>query len=252
MRLSLRSRLKQAARSLLIPRGRKQGLMAWRDRFDDMHGLIGRDDPVLIDGGANKGDTVELMLRRFPTASVHAFEPIPALATRLLERFQRVPAVTVHSRALGAEATTIDFHVTANLVSSSALAPSAANRAVHGGMVATAATIRVEQVRLDAIGLARVDGVKLDLQGYELAALRGMEGLLPAMTCLVLEVQFMPMYERQGGFAEINAFLSAHGFTIFNFYELWTRGSGRLESCDVMYARPDAIARVDGMQRTGS
>ena len=252
MRWAPRSWLKQFARSLLIPRGRRHGLMAWRDRFDDLHALVGRADPVLIDGGANKGDTVDLMLRRFPAATVHAFEPIPALATRLRARFGHLPAVTVHQHALGAEVVDLDFHVTTNLVSSSVLPPSTVNRAVHGARVATADTISVAQVRLDGLGLARVDGVKLDLQGYELAALRGMEGLLPTMSCLVLEVQFMPMYERQGGFGEIHAFLVSHGFAVFNFYELWTRRSGRLESCDIMYARPEAIARVDGLSAVGT
>lgn len=252
MPFPLRSWLKQTARSLLIPRGRAHGLLAWRDRFADLRALIGRDDAVLVDGGANKGDTVDLLLRRFPRATVHAFEPIPALVAGLTGRFRANAAVVVHPYALGAEGARIDFHVTANLVSSSALAPSAANRAVHGGRVATAATIPVEQVRLDALGLARVDGVKLDLQGYELAALRGMEGVLPGMTGLVLEVQFMPMYERQGGFGEIHAFLDGHGFALFNIYEPWTRRSGRLESCDLLYARPSAIARVDGDPEAGS
>src|SRR4051812_1804618 len=98
--------------------------MAFRDRIADLRALVGRDDAVIVDGGANKGDITDLFLRRFAAPSIHAFEPIPELAERLRARYARRPNVVVHQSALGREAGEVSFHVTANVVSSSVLPPS--------------------------------------------------------------------------------------------------------------------------------
>ncbi len=239
-----RSWLKQTARHLLIRRGRRHGLMAFRDRIRDLRMLIGKDAATIVDGGANKGDITDLFLRTFCGATIHAFEPIPALAERLRRRYARTPTVVVHQTALGRESGDIAFHVTANVVSSSVLPPSDTNLSVHGQNVETTERIVVRQERLDEALPGTVDVVKLDLQGYELPALEGMQKLFPRIGCLLIEVEFMPMYEGQALFPRIHQLMTDHGYRLFNFYELWTRPSGQLEAADALYINPEIAARV--------
>ncbi|MFH0938675.1 MAG: FkbM family methyltransferase [Planctomycetota bacterium] len=235
MTILFRSVLKQLARRVLIPRGRKHGLMAMRDRIADLAMLAGVETPIIVDGGANKGEITDLFLRQFKNPIIHAFEPIPALAEQLRACYRKVPNVVVHEVALGEEERQVDFHVTQNLVSSSVLKPSATNLLIHRQNVATMETISVRQTRLDREITGAVDILKLDLQGFELPALRGCGALLPKIKTILLEVEFLPMYEGQALFGDIDAFLRTNGFQLFNFYEIWTRPEGCLESADAIY-----------------
>jgi hypothetical protein len=45
---------------------------------DDYRGLVGvtaRDDPVVVDVGANRGQSIASLKHLFPNSTIHAFEP---------------------------------------------------------------------------------------------------------------------------------------------------------------------------------
>jgi FkbM family methyltransferase len=44
---------------------------------DAIHALVGRDDPIILEIGANNGNTTLEMLRAMPNAKIYAFEPDP-------------------------------------------------------------------------------------------------------------------------------------------------------------------------------
>jgi FkbM family methyltransferase len=56
--------------------------------------------------------------------------------------------------------------------------------------------------------------VKLDLQGGELAALRGAIGVLSATSACEVELSFAELYDDQGSWQEVVAFLAAAGFAL--------------------------------------
>ena len=53
------------------------------DPFADMHVLIGQDEPLILDVGANVGQSIEAFRSWFPDAHIHSFEPSPATFARL-------------------------------------------------------------------------------------------------------------------------------------------------------------------------
>jgi len=63
----------------------------------------------------------------------------------------------------------------------------------------------------------RVDFLKLDVQGYELAVLQGAPNALRQTLVLHTEVEFVEMYVGQPLFAEIDAFLRQSGFIFHRF-----------------------------------
>jgi len=80
------------------------------------------------------------------------------------------------------------------------------------------ATHAVETRRLDDIeGLERIDFLKLDVQGAELDVLRGAGHLLKDMLVVQAEVEFLPLYEGQPLFADVDAFMRASGFQFHAF-----------------------------------
>lgn len=213
------------------------GRMAARDRFADIRTRLKGEHPVIVDGGANCGGMTDLFLRQYSSPTIHAFEPIPELARQLTDRFAAHPNITIHGVALGAETKTVNFNVVANLVSSSVLFPSEINRAIHGERMDIRQIAAVQQVRLDEVlgSNCDVDLLKLDLQGYELEALKGCGGLLERIKIITTEIEFVTLYDGQPLFADIDSYLCSRGFRLLNLYELYTHPDGQLTAGDAVY-----------------
>lgn len=73
----------------------------------------------------------------------------------------------------------------------------------------------------------KVDFVKLDIQGGELDALKGLEESLNDCLGMEIEVEFSEMYNSQPLFGDIHNFLSSKGFYFFDFVNLcrWERNA---------------------------
>jgi FkbM family methyltransferase len=231
------SRLKTALR---VFRGEvifqpSHGKMAVRDRLSEIKSRITNPRPLIIDGGANIGSITDTLLGYYPSAAIHAFEPIPHLADALRTKYARRPNVVVHAKALGAEPKTLTFHQLNNIGASSFLKPTGITKKYHGHKVDVSIELAVEQVRLDDVVDGGIDILKLDLQGYELEALKGAERSLPSTKLILIEVEFVPLYENQPLFGDIDVFLREQGFSLLNLYELWTHPDGQLTSGDAIY-----------------
>lgn len=146
--------------------------------------LIGRANPVALDIGANVGHHT-LYLASF-CAEVHAFEPYAAVAQCLDEKIERnrLAHVHVHRVGLGDSDQELDF-----------FAPRGINTGT-GSFVAqhevenNEAIGRLRLVQADryieALRLARVDLIKLDVEGFELQVLRGLRDSLARYRPLVM------------------------------------------------------------------
>ena len=87
-------------------------------------------------------------------------------------------------------------------------------------------TASFESSTLDVeLGNTQVDFVKLDIQGGELFALKGMQNNLSSCLGLEIEVEFSSLYERQPLFGEIYDYLNDFGFVFIDFTNLtrWER-----------------------------
>jgi FkbM family methyltransferase len=74
----------------------------------------------------------------------------------------------------------------------------------------------------DLDGLDDVDLIKIDVQGAELDVFRGAERALRSATVIITEVEFIPLYENQPLFGDIDRHLRGHGFEFHTF-----KGFGR-------------------------
>ncbi|MDX2426946.1 MAG: FkbM family methyltransferase [Cycloclasticus sp.] len=80
-----------------------------------------------------------------------------------------------------------------------------------------------------------VDLLKLGLQGYELVALKGCGKLLESIKIIAIEIEFIPLYDGQPLFGDIDVYLRAQGFRMLNLYELYTHPDGQLTAGDAVY-----------------
>lgn len=202
------------------------GQMAVRDRYDDVVTCMSEPSPVIVDGGSHTGGSISAFLDRFSDPVIHGFEPIPDKATELKERFADYEQVSIHEKALGETNTEVSFNVLENSVAS---APRDTNTPMSEYYSdAVEREISVEQVRLDEFLQTEVDLLNLEIQGSQLAALRGAENLYSTIEVVSTSFDFIQFYEEGPTFREIDQFLTDRHFQLLNLYDLYTEKDGQL------------------------
>jgi FkbM family methyltransferase len=66
---------------------------------------------LIVDIGANRGQSIEAFRRLAPASHIVAFEPEPRCAARLESRYRRNPAITSYGYALGAASGVLTFYM---------------------------------------------------------------------------------------------------------------------------------------------
>jgi FkbM family methyltransferase len=121
------------------------------------------------------------------------------------------------------------------------------------------ATEEVRTTRLDDVaGLPDLDFLKMDIQGAEMQALEHGQARLAHCAMIQLEVSFVPLYEGQPTFGEIDVWMRAHGFLPHRFTEVkpWSispimrdndprRPFNQLLEADIVYMRDPADLTLD-------
>jgi FkbM family methyltransferase len=166
---------------------------------------------VVFDAGANAGEYTREALAAAQRAgcgvAVHAFEPSPHCLETLRRNFTAEPAVRIIGAALADRNGEASLHDGRAGSSQASLVP----RDVLSG--AAAATITVPLLRLcdylEAQAVTQVDLLKLDVEGSELAALRGLGERLRPDVIDVIQFEY--------GGAAIDA-----GTTLRDLYRLLT------------------------------
>jgi len=195
---------------------------------------------TILDGGANIGTFSRGAVKTFPDARVLAFEPLPDVAAALRDAFRDSPQVEVIETALGNDDGTVEFFPDRWDQSSSALAalPQMQESFPQTGQLDP---IQVPLAKLDTLladrQLESPVLVKLDLQGFELEALKGAAQVLDRFDHILLEMGLVPLYEGQPDFHEIYSWLQDHGFPMVAPLSRGVDGDGRVVEMDVLFAR---------------
>lgn len=168
----------------------------------------------LVDIGANKGQFSLAFRALRPEARIVAFEPLPEAADTYERLFAGDRLVSLQRVALAEAGGSADFHVTDRRDSSSLLKPGEGQAAAFG--VRDELTITVPVKRLDECvsfsELPRPVLVKIDVQGGELAVLKGCDKL--DADFVYVELSFVELYEGQPLFDEVADHLGKRGFRL--------------------------------------
>ena len=165
---------------------------------------------VAVDVGANIGIYTQLLSRWVgPTGLVHSFEPSPENFGRLQSVTRKLANVRLSQSAVGESSRRTTLYVSDKLnVDHRAYLPEGDSR--H--------TVPIEMIALDDYFKPgeRVDLIKMDIQGYELHALRGANRVLADNPGIKLLFEFWPYGLKQAGAnsADLIAFLEQKGMCI--------------------------------------
>jgi FkbM family methyltransferase len=202
-----------------------------------------REQPVFVDGGANRGDFTALLLEAFPGAAVHAVEPQQQLCAALEARFVGA-RVRVWNVALHDEEGEIALEMHADPAVSSVLARPARARRYFNGADRVVATVPVRALPLDHLardaGIERIDFLKLDTQGAERAIIRGARRLLSSAAIDVIYIEFfvVPHYEGAALLHQLWAALAEHDYGVYDIFKGPHGRNGQLRFGDAIFVSP--------------
>jgi FkbM family methyltransferase len=195
---------------------------------------------TIVDGGASIGDTSLKLSTLFPDAQVYAFEPYPPFIQILEKKNRENTRIKVEPYALdeteGKRLLTINELEDTNSFFSS---ESSANQA-YGDLMRKKGEIEVTSKTLDNWAkykeINSIDMIKLDLQGNELAALKGASNQLSTnkVKAILCEVSFIQQYKDQPLASEVMSMLNSFDFDLFNLYQMHFH-HGQLIQADAMF-----------------
>jgi FkbM family methyltransferase len=214
------------------------------NRFDGMRDALvllkkaGYELEVVIDCGANTGQWSRIALSVFPDAAFHLFEPQPSCAAALQVLARRASRMTLHHAA-----------VTEPGVAEVRMIGGGSAGGGTGAWVARPGEVAIGEVVCKAVTLDDCLGgvvtpgqralLKLDIEGHEVAALRGAARLLESVEVVLSELQFYEIGDnQQPTFIDLLRTLDGSGFELYDFACLSARPRDqRLRMGDAVFIR---------------
>jgi FkbM family methyltransferase len=195
---------------------------------------------TVVDVGANRGQFSLFALHSYPRATIISLEPLSEPAMRFRRVFAGERRVTLHHAALGPNSGQSTMHVSGHDDSSSLLPITAA----QGKLFRGTEEVRTETVRIaplsELLGNESIDEpalLKLDVQGYELEALRACEELLERFEFVCAEGSFIELYQGQVLADDLIAWLRARGYALVCVYGTVSDKLGRAVQADMLFKR---------------
>jgi FkbM family methyltransferase len=178
--------------------------------------LVGKPNPVILEIGANIGQTTLEFLKEMPEASIYCFEPDPRAIAAFKENIHH-PNVRLVECAVGNENGTIVFHQSSGVEEYADWNQSGSIRKPKDHTkiwpkVTFDQSIEVPIIRLDdwakSLDIALIDFIWADTQGAESDLILGGLDTLKKVRFLYTEYGFQELYDGQASLQEIDALLT--------------------------------------------
>jgi FkbM family methyltransferase len=206
------------------------------------------DVGLVLDVGAHEGQYGAMLRGLGYDGPIASFEPVGSAFAVLAGQAEGDGRWDVHQLALGAADGTARIGVAASSDLSSLLQPTAYGVQISGGLIQPDRHEEVEVRALDGLRRdldRRREGadvvVKIDVQGTELDVLAGMQGWLPDVAVVQLEVGVQQIYERGQRLEEVFAALEPLGFALTGVVPVTRDAALRIVELDCTFARPERL-----------
>jgi FkbM family methyltransferase len=215
------------------------------DPFAEQKRLAGGGPLTIFDVGAFIGDISRAYVNIFPTAHVYSFEPFSRSFEQLMANMVAYPNVHVYNIGLSDIAGRQVFYTNTFAPTNSLLEPDpAANKTWGNGVVRGRAAAECEFTTLDEFieknNIARIDILKIDVQGAETRVLDGAKNALKdgRIALIYSEIITMPTYKGQERLWQILRTFDEYGMDLHNIYNFsFESNSERLRQFDAIFVR---------------
>jgi FkbM family methyltransferase len=216
--------------------------VSYGDPLAELSRLAGPNVREIVEVGAADGRDTLKFAEAFPSAQVHAFEPLPENYAKLAAAVAGKPNIIATNAAVSDKPGRQPFYVT-DLADASSLFKPAPTDSTFDKYMALSSETMVEVVQLDQWttqnNIDRIDILKMDAQGAELGILKGSVELLKQKRISVIysEVLFMPIYSNVPLYHHVTTLLEDHGYRLHNLYGLVHNQKGELAWGDAIFVR---------------
>lgn len=198
------------------------------------------DLQTVFDVGANRGQSAAVFREVWPAAHIYCFEPFAATFQELLENTAHDERTSCFHTALGAETGSVEVVLEKDTDNNSLRRLASTTPDVGTGTEVVAVS------RLDDFcrqrGIAQVDLVKVDTEGYDLEVLKGARAMLEdsAISFVQVEAGMTSHNSKHVPFAAFQDYLEPLGYSLFGIYGQqpeWD-GEARLRYADPVFVSP--------------
>lgn len=223
----------------------RNGLLGWRWEYDVMRFAGTRDIRMVLDVGANTGQTSLQLLQYYPHTVIHAFEPVQATFAELLANVAGRTQVKAHPFALGETSGTLEITLQED---------SQFNSLRYASEMGPMATEKREKITVSTVDtfcreqkIDKVDLLKIDAQGADLTVVQGAEEMLKShrIRFVLCEVGFQADDAVNQPFVPLHAHLCARGLRLCGFYEGMNFGpqAAYIGHREALYVDPEAVGK---------
>lgn len=200
---------------------------------------------TVIDVGAHRGQFALAVRVALPRARLISFEPQPEAAS--VYRAVVPGKIDLRECALGESIGTAQLNIS-KASDSSSLLPIGESQVAYFPGTEKQNEISVRLSTLDAqfeqVDLGPDTLLKLDVQGAELAVLKGATNVLHKIAWIYAELSFVELYLGQEPACEVVSYLAARGFELSGVYNVQYSNKGLSLQADVLFrsSRPASVS----------
>ena len=192
----------------------------------------------MVDIGANRGQFALVARLCFPQARIISFEPLAGPSVTFRKVFAKDERVTMHQVAISPDRGEATIHVSARDDSSSLLPITAMQNAIFPGTAEVGTTTVAAGPLGDYVQTDEIESpalLKLDVQGYELEAVKGCDDLIDCFAYIYVECSFVELYAGQALVDEVTTWLCERGFMLRGNYNVARDSDGNAIQADFLF-----------------
>lgn len=201
---------------------------------------LGFSPELIFDIGAYQGDFSSMCLEIWPETNIYAFEALKDKIAPLKSRFASDKVKVIEGIVGQEDKEAINFY--ADETASSVLPSEEVNtekKIISQRMRRLDSFIKSENIKPPTF-------LKLDTQGYEYEILQGCGNILNSIEVVLLELNFLEVYQNVKLAHEVIAFLAQHDFVIYDICEIHRRPLDMaLFQIDFIFIKKDNSLRKD-------
>lgn len=209
-----------------------------------------QDKLTIFDVGAYIGRTSKMYRRIFPNATIYSFEPFPDSFEKL-RKLAATGLITPYQLAFSDRSGRTKLYVSSDPSCNSFFPRPKSGTKYYPDKARNTSQIQVETISIDGFcsekNIPAIDILKLDVEGAEIKVLNGAAAKLAkqSVELIYTEVMFVAHYDGGCIFHELSSFLSRHGYTLFNIYNLKCARDGQLRWGNAIFLSPQIRARIN-------
>lgn len=228
--------------ALGFAQGKGYGTATIKQEVSCMLSQLGRAPALAVDIGGNVGEYTAELIQRFPGLPVHVFEPASVNVAKLRQRFAAQPHVVINPVAVAeANSSAVLFSDAPGSGLASLSKRQLDYRGISFECREEVQTIRFEDYWRQALGSRTIDILKLDIEGHELDALRGMGEAIRAVRVVQFEFGGCNIDTRTF-FQDFFRFFTGAGFRLHRITPLGLDAIDQYREIDEFFSTTNFIA----------